>query len=318
MDLLLVVPCYFEEEILPHSIQEFESYFLKLKSRGLISENSQICLVDDGSKDKTWEIIEKASANSLFCGLKLSRNCGHQNAVLAGLLSNVNQYDCFITIDADLQDDLNAIENMLLKRKEGFEVVYGVRNNRETDSFFKRHSAQLFYKLLNSFGVDAVYNHADYRLMDNKIIQALEGYKETNLFIRGIIPTIGYKSTIVEYKRAERLAGETKYTLKKMLSFAWDGITSFSHYPLKLIMNLGIVLFILSLSIGGWSFYQYLNGNIVPGWTSTFLTIMGFGGIQMISIGVLGEYIGKIYLEVKNRPRFIVEKTINNLNASNE
>lgn len=314
MDLLLVVPCYHEEEVLPHTLKEMKPYLKSLIEKGLISNKSQICLVDDGSKDKTWELIASATQDPLFCGLKLSRNCGHQNAVLAGLLSHVDQFDAFISIDADLQDDLNAIEKMVQKHQEGYKVVYGVRNNRETDSFFKRNTAQLFYRLLTFFGVEAIYNHADYRLMDNVIIKALSGYQETNLFIRGIIPTIGYQSTTIEYKRAERLAGETKYPLRKMLSFAWEGITSFSHYPLKMIMNLGVLLFILSLSIGTWSFIQYLNGNIVPGWTSTFLTIMGFGGIQMISIGVLGQYIGKIYMEVKGRPRFIIEQQLNKAN----
>jgi len=298
--------------MLPYTIKKMKEYLNSLMEKGIISNASQVCLVDDGSKDKTWDLITSATQDSLFCGLKLSRNFGHQNAVLAGLLTHINKFDCYITIDADLQDDIHAIESMIKKYQEGFKVVYGVRNNREIDSFFKRNTAKLFYNLLVMLGVEAIYNHADYRLMDNLIIRALGGYQETNLFIRGIIPTIGYKSTIIEYKRAERLKGETKYSLNKMIHLAWEGVTSFSNYPLKIVMNLGLFLFLISLSIGAWAFIQYLNGEIVPGWTSTFLIIMGFGGMQMISIGILGQYIGKIYMEVKARPRFIIEQQLNN------
>tara|TARA_B100001250_G_scaffold334074_1_gene299879 strand:+ start:23780 stop:24736 length:957 start_codon:yes stop_codon:yes gene_type:complete len=313
MNLLLVIPCYNEEKILPYTLEKTKKYLQTLKKDGAISNKSQICLVDDGSKDNTWQLIASQTEDPLFCGLKLSRNFGHQNAVLAGLLTHSNQFDCYISIDADLQDDLNAIAEMIKKHKAGYSVVYGVRSNRKTDSFFKRNSAKLYYKLLNFFGVNAIYNHADYRLMDNLVVNALEGYNETNLFIRGIIPTIGYKSTTVEYKRTERLAGETKYPLNKMISFAWEGVTSFSNYPLKLIMNIGLLLFFISLSIGAWALIQYFKGAIIPGWTSTFLTIMCFGGIQMISIGVLGQYLGKIYMEVKARPRFIIENELNNI-----
>jgi glycosyltransferase involved in cell wall biosynthesis len=312
MNLLLVVPCYNENKMLPYTVKKMKEYLASLMEKGIISYASQVCLVDDGSKDETWDLITSTTQDSLFCGLKLSRNFGHQNAVLAGLLTHIDQFDCYISIDADLQDDIYTIEAMIQKHREGYKVVYGVRNNRDTDSFFKRNTAKLFYNLLLFFGVEAIYNHADYRLMDNLIIQALSGYQETNLFIRGIIPTIGYKSTTVEYKRAERLAGKTKYSLSKMIYFAWEGITSFSHYPLKLIMNLGVFLFLISLSIGTWALIQYLNGEIVPGWTSIFVTIMGFGGMQMISIGILGQYIGKVYMEVKARPRFIIEQQLNN------
>lgn len=313
MNLLLVIPCYNEEKVLPYTIEKTKKYFQTLKKDGFISNKSQICLVDDGSEDNTWQTISNQTKETLFCGIKLSRNFGHQNAVLAGLLTYSNQFDCYISIDADLQDDLNAIAEMIKKHQEGYRVVYGVRNNRKSDSFFKRNSAKLYYKLLKSFGVEAIYNHADYRLMDNIIVNTLKGYKETNLFLRGIIPTIGYKSTTVEYKRTERLAGETKYPFNKMLSFAWEGITSFSNYPLRIIMNIGLLLFFISVGIGIWALIQYFNGKIIPGWTSTFLTIMCFGGIQMISIGVLGQYLGKIYMEVKARPRFIIENELNNL-----
>lgn len=313
MNLLLVIPCYNEEKILPYTIEKTKKYFQTLQKDGIISSKSQICLVDDGSQDNTWQTITDQTKETLFCGIKLSRNFGHQNAVLAGLLRYSNQFDCYISIDADLQDDLNAIAEMIKKHQEGYRVVYGVRNNRKSDSFFKRSSAKIYYKLLKSFGVKAIYNHADYRLMDNIIVNTLQGYKETNLFLRGIIPTIGYKSTTVEYKRTKRLAGETKYPLNKMLSFAWEGITSFSNYPLRIIMNIGLLLFFISLGIGIWALIQYFNGKIIPGWTSIFLTIMCFGGIQMISIGVLGQYLGKIYMEVKARPRFIIENELNNL-----
>ena len=314
MKLLLVVPCYNENKILPYTVMKMKEYLYYLIEKGIISNSSQVCFIDDGSKDKTWDVITSATQDSLFCGLKLSRNFGHQNAVLAGLLTHIDEFDCYISIDADLQDDIHAIESMIIKYHEGFKVVYGVRNNRETDSFFKRNSAKVFYNLLAMFGVEAIYNHADFRLMDKLIIRTLAGYPETNLFLRGIIPTIGYKSTTVEYKRAERLKGESKYPLKKMISLAWEGVTSFSNFPLKIIMNLGLLLFVISFSIGIWAFSQYLNGKIVPGWTSTFLIIMGFGAMQMISIGILGQYIGKLYMEVKARPRFIIEQQVSNSN----
>lgn len=308
MELCIVVPCYNEEEVLSESAKQMSAKLEQLITENKISKNSKVVFVDDGSKDRTWEIIEQLSAQSeLIEGLKLARNRGHQNALLAGLLTVKG--DALISIDADLQDDLNAIDAMVDAYLDGADVVYGVRNCRETDTWFKRTTAQFFYSLMSKLGVDSVYNHADYRLMSRRAIEGLKEFEEVNLFLRGLVPLIGYKSTTVEYKRNERFAGESKYPLKKMLSFALDGITSFSIAPLRLISTIGFITFFISLLLAGWAItVKVFFDSAVPGWTSTVLPLTILAGIQILCTGVIGEYLGKIYNEVKKRPRFIIEK----------
>jgi polyisoprenyl-phosphate glycosyltransferase len=309
--LLLVLPCYNEEEILHISDQKLNIYFDDLVKREVIATDSKICYVNDGSKDKTWQIIEQISQiNPRVLGVKLSKNYGHQNALMAGLFEFMDQFDCYISIDADLQDDINAIEAMMVKHTEGAAVVYGVRDDRSSDSFFKRFTAELFYKIMQRLGVPVVFNHADFRLIDNRVLKEFEKYNEVNLFIRGIIPTIGFKSDKVFYKRLEREAGESKYPLKKMMIFAWNGITSFSTVPMRFVLWFGVINFIVAISIGIYVLASNLMGFTVSGWTSIVLPMAFFSGSNMIAIGLIGEYIGKIYEEVKARPRFIVEKKI--------
>ncbi|MCA0363542.1 MAG: glycosyltransferase family 2 protein [Bacteroidetes bacterium] len=309
--LLLVVPCYNEEEILRSTNQKLLDYFEILISKNLIDSESKICYVNDGSRDKTWTIIEELSGlSSRILGVKLSKNFGHQNALLAGLFEFRGQFDCYISIDADLQDDINAIEAMILKYREGASVVYGVREDRSKDSFFKRFTAEFFYKLMFKMGIPLVFNHADFRLIDNQVLEQLEHYNEVNMFLRGIIPTIGFKSEKVFYSRLEREAGETKYPLKKMLTFAWNGITSFSTFPMRLVLWFGIFNFVVAIFVGIYTLISLYLGKTVSGWTSTVLPMAFFSGSNMIAIGLIGEYIGKIYEEVKSRPRFIVEKTV--------
>ncbi len=307
----LIVPCYNEEEIFPYSLNKLIDLLQLLIQKNQIDPKSFICFVNDGSRDNTWSLIEKASKDSpMVKGIKLSTNFGHQNALMAGMLSFKDACDCMVTIDADLQDDIEVIETMIEKYKEGFSVVYGVRDKRDKDSFFKKYTALLFYKLMQKMKVKTVYNHADFRLLDQKVANQLALFGEVNLFLRGIFPTIGFASTEVFYERKERLAGETKYPLRKMLNFAWDGITSFSVYPLRLIFILGIFIFLLSLGLTFWAFIPVFKGDAIHGWASTVIPIFLFAGIQMISIGLIGEYVGKIYKEVKARPRFIIEKII--------
>ena len=278
-----------------------------------ISEKSRIVFVNDGSKDKTWEIIEKLyNQNTYFSGIKLSRNRGHQNALLAGLLMAKNHADFVISLDADLQDDINAIDKMIDKYYVGAEIVYGVRSSIQTDTFFKRFTAESYYKLMQALGANMVFNHADYRLMSKKALLQLNEFKEVNLFLRGIIPMIGYRTDVVYYERAERFAGESKYPLKKMLSFAFDGITSLSTKPIKFITNLGLGIFMISVIMLLYSLIQYFRGNTVVGWSSIIISIWAIGGLILFSMGIIGEYVGKIYLEVKQRPRYIIEKTLNN------
>lgn len=309
--LYIVIPCYNEEEMLPITAKALEGKMKELFDSKLIADNSKVMLVDDGSKDKTWEIISDLSSQySFITGIKLSRNKGHQNALLAGLMTAKDRADIVISMDADLQDDINAINGMLEKRKEGCDIVYGVRSSRKKDTFFKRFTAQRYYKLLKWFGVDIVYNHADYRLMSKRALEGLEQFKEVNLFLRGIVPMVGYKSDIVKYERNEREAGESKYPLKKMLAFAFEGITSLSVKPIRAITTLGITIFTISILFLIYFLIIWLCGKTVQGWTTIVLSVWALGGLQLFAIGIIGEYIGKIYLETKHRPKFIIEKDL--------
>lgn len=307
--LYIVVPCYNEEEVLPISAPVFSDKLKSLIKDELISEKSKILFVNDGSKDKTWQIIEELSReNEKYCGISLSRNRGHQNALLAGLSEAADKCDITVSIDCDGQDDINAIDLMVKEYLSGAEIVYGVRDNRDTDSFLKRTSAQGFYKFLNLLGAEVVYNHADYRLMSSKAVKSLLEFKEVNIFLRGMVPLVGFKSTSVYYKRNERIAGKSKYSFSKMMSLALSGITSLSVKPIRLITALGFLFAIISLVGIGWSVVAVILGKTVAGWASTVSIVCLLGGIQLLSLGVIGEYIGKIYLETKQRPRFIVEK----------
>jgi len=308
--LLLVLPCYNEEAILHITNTKLNDFCDSLISRGLIGNESRICYVNDGSRDATWDIIEAlAATNPRVLGVKLSRNFGHQNALLAGLFEYKGLFDCYISIDADLQDDLNAIIPMLEKYREGASVVYGVRDDRSSDTFFKKFTAETFYKMMLWLKVPVIFNHADFRLIDNRVLTELENYREVNMFIRGIIPTIGLKSEKVFYKRLEREAGETKYPLKKMLTFAWNGVTSFSVMPMRFVLWFGAISFVLSAILAIYVLYTKFAGVTTAGWTSTLLMMAFFNGSNMLAIGLIGEYIGKIYEEVKARPRYIVEKS---------
>ncbi len=310
MKLGIVVPCYNEEAVLEETTSRLIELLERMVKSKKISKDSKVYFVDDGSRDRTWEMIEKLSEKHNFiAGIKMSRNRGHQNALLGGLFTA--EGDALVSIDADLQDDINVIENMVDEFNNGSDIVYGVRKLRETDTRFKKWTAEGFYKLMLWMGVDIVYNHADYRLMSRRAVDFLKGYQEVNLFIRGIIPLIGFKATNVYYDRAERFAGESKYPLKKMLAFAWNGITSFSTVPLKLITIMGFITFITTFLAAGWVFFVWaVLDRAIPGWTSTVLPIFFFGGVQILSLGVIGEYLGKIYSETKARPRFIIEKVV--------
>jgi len=307
----IVLPCYNEEEILLQTDQKIGGLLEQLICQKLVAENSQIIYVDDGSRDKTWEIVQglvDTSPNRV--GIKFSRNFGHQAALLGGITSIYQQVDCIITIDADLQDDIGVIEEMIVRYSHGFEIVYGVRKKRETDSAFKRKTAQGFYSLMKTMGVNIIYNHADFRLASSRVCENLLRFGEVNLFLRGIFPLIGFNSTTVYYDRLERTAGETKYPLMKMLGFALEGITSFSVKPLRIVSLIGITLFFISLILALYSLYSYLFLGTVPGWTSITLPIYFIGGVQILCIGIIGEYLGKIYKEVKSRPRFIIETIV--------
>lgn len=309
--LYIVIPCYNEQEVLPITSVEFENKLKQLIEQDLISSESRILFVDDGSKDSTWAIIKELSEkNSVFCGIRQSRNRGHQNAVLAGLMEAKEKCDITISIDCDGQDDINAMDEMVKQYLDGSEIVYGVRSSRKTDTFFKRFTAQSFYKFLNFMGAEVVYNHADYRLISSRVLKEFSNFKEVNLFLRGMVPLVGFKSTSVYYERHERIAGESHYPLKKMLSLAFDGITSLSVKPLRMITGLGIIVSGLSFLGAIWAVIRHFAGQTVSGWASGICIICLLGGIQLISLGVIGEYIGKIYLEVKGRPRYIIsEKT---------
>ena len=311
--LYIVVPCYKEQEVLPETSKRLKEKVLALRAQGKISDKSRIMFVNDGSSDNTWPIIRQLHEQEpdLFSGVNLSRNRGHQNALLAGLLTAVNYADMIISMDADLQDDINAVDAMVDHYHEGYEVVYGVRSKRDTDTFFKRFTAEGFYKVMKALGVDIVFNHADYRLMSRRAVEGLAQFGEVNLFLRGIVPQIGYPWTTVEYERHERFAGESKYPLKKMLAFAFDGITSFSVKPIRMVFSLGVVVFLVSLVMLLYALVAKLTGHTSAGWTSLMGSIWLIGGIQLLSLGVVGEYVGKIYKEAKHRPRFIIESVLN-------
>lgn len=312
--LYLVIPCYNEEEVLRETSKRLLEKINKMINNDQISDNSKILFVNDGSKDRTWDIIEELhDSNSIFSGVNLSRNRGHQNALLAGLMVAKEYADMAISLDADLQDDVEVIEKFVEEYYLGSDIVYGVRSSRKTDTFFKRTTALGFYKVMNSLGVNVVYNHADYRLMSKRALEGLAEFKEVNLFLRGIVPLIGYKNSIVEYERHERFAGESKYPLKKMFAFAVDGITSFSIKPIRIISALGFGIFFISVIALIYSLVVKLLGKTQAGWTSLVISIWMIGGIQLLSLGVIGEYIGKIYNETKARPRYIIkDKLISN------
>lgn len=309
--LYLAVPCYNEEEILEDTTNKLICKMQSLIDSGKISHDSRIMYIDDGSKDNTWKIIESLhNEHELVIGLKMSRNRGHQNALYGGLMVAKKYADAVISIDADLQDDINAFDEMLEKYENGCDIVYGVRSKRKTDTFFKRFTAEGFYKILRFLGAEVVFNHADYRLMSKRALDEFENFGEVNLFLRGIVPMIGFKTDTVEYERLERLAGESKYPLKKMLALAWQGVTSLSIKPIRFITVLGALVFIVSILMLIYSLISHFTGQTTLGWTSLIVSIWALGGLQLLAIGIIGEYIGKIYLETKHRPRFIVEKFI--------
>lgn len=305
--LYIIIPCYNEEKVLPITAPLFKQEIMKLINRNIISVKSKIMFVNDGSKDQTWNILcELAKKDDCFLGISQSRNRGHQNAVLAGLMESKDQCDITISIDCDGQDDINAMDSMVEEYLKGNEIVYGVRSRRDTDTFFKRFTAESFYKLLNWMGVEVIYNHADYRLISSRVLQEFANYKEVNIFLRGMVPLVGFKSTIVYYERHGRIAGESHYPLSKMLSLAFDGITSLSIKPIRMITGVGFVIAVLSFIGVLWSFVEYFIGETVNGWASMTSLICFIGGVQLLCLGILGEYIGKIYLEVKARPRYII------------
>lgn len=307
--LYLAIPCYNEEEVLRDSAGKLLNKYNQLMSDGKITMNSKIVFIDDGSKDNTWNIIKALhNENPVFQGIKLSRNRGHQNALLGGLMTLKDKADAVISIDADLQDDINTFDEMIAKYEEGCDVVYGVRSKRATDTFFKRFTAEGFYKILNKMGTKVIFNHADFRLMSRRALEAFSLYKETNIFLRGMVPLIGYKSDIVTYERFERLAGESKYPLKKMLALAWEGITSMSIQPIRMITWLGAIVFAISIIMIIYSLVSFFMGLAVSGWASLLSSIWALGGLQLLAIGIIGEYIGKIYMEAKRRPRFIIDE----------
>lgn len=313
MTLFLVIPCYNEQEVLHETARQLKEKMNSLMQSGKTDQNSRIVFVDDGSKDRTWEIItELHEEDKLFRGIKLSRNKGHQNALLAGLMTVKSECDAAISLDADLQDDIDAIDAMVDKYlNEQCEVVYGVRSARKTDTFFKKFTAESFYKIMAKMGVEVTYNHADYRLMSRRALEGLEQFKEVNLFLRGIVPMIGYKSDVVYYERHERFAGESKYPLKKMIAFAMEGITSLSIKPIRMITALGVGIFTISIIMLIYFLICHFMDKTVAGWTSIVVSVWAIGGLQLLAIGVIGEYIGKIYLETKERPKFIIDKYLN-------
>lgn len=306
--LYLVIPCYNEEAVLPETAKRLKEKLLQLQENGKIAEKSRIVFVNDGSKDRTWELIQQLHMeNPIYSGINLSRNRGHQNALLAGLMTVKEHADMVISMDADLQDDINAIDEMIDKYLEGIDIVYGVRSSRVKDTFFKKATAESFYKLMNSMGANTVFNHADYRLMSKRALEGLAEFREVNLFLRGIVPMIGYSWDVVYYERGERFAGESKYPLGKMLAFAIEGITSLSTRPIRMITGLGFLIFLVSIGMLIYSVIRHFMGATIVGWTTLMVSVWAIGGLILLSLGVVGEYIGKIYLETKERPRFIIE-----------
>ena len=316
--LWIVIPCYNEEQVLPITAPMFLEKIHSLTAQGLVSDKSRVLFVNDGSRDKTWELIQGfAAQDEHYIGISQSRNRGHQNAVLAGLMEALHSDSCDITIsiDCDGQEDINAMDEMVKKYLDGAEVVYGVRSRRDTDTFFKRFTAEGFYKVMKMMGADVVFNHADYRLMSRRALDGLESFKEVNMFLRGVVPMIGYKSDKVYYARKERFAGTSKYPLKKMLSFAWEGITSLSTKPIALITRLGTLIFLVSIIMLIYSFVRHCMGATITGWTSLIVSIWAIGGLQLLAIGIIGQYIGKVYLETKERPKFIIETYLSDEDA---
>jgi glycosyltransferase involved in cell wall biosynthesis len=308
--LTIVVPCFDEEEVLPETARRLGTLLQRLRRVGRVAAASRILFVDDGSRDRTWEIIEQlAREDERMGGIKLSRNRGHQNALLAGLFTA--EGDVVVSVDADLQDDVDIIEEMLSQHARGMHIVYGVRNDRSSDGVFKRATALGFYRMIHALGVESVYNHADFRLLSRRAVDALKDFREVNLFLRGIVPLIGFKSSVVYYTRTERMAGVSKYPLRKMLALAMDAVTSFSVVPLRLISALGVLVFLFSVGMGVWTLWiKLFSDRAVPGWTSTLLPIYLLGGLQILCVGILGEYLGKVYQETKRRPRYIIEKVL--------
>ena len=307
----LVIPCYNEQEVLPETSRQLEEIMRGLIKKDKISDKSKIAFVNDGSKDNTWNIItDLHEKNPMFTGINLAHNKGHQNALLAGLMTAKDYADAAISLDADLQDDVGVIEQFIDKFNEGKDVVYGVRSTRATDTVFKRSTAHAFYKLMKAMGADTLQDHADYRLMSKRALEGLAKYKEVNLFLRGIVPMIGYETDVVYYERHERFAGESKYPLKKLLSFAVDGITSCSVKPIRMITSLGTLVFTISIVMLIYFLIVWLLGHTVQGWTTIVISLWGIGGLILLSLGIIGEYVGKIYMEVKERPRFIIEKLL--------
>ena len=310
--LYLVIPCYNEQEVLPETSKRLKEKLSTLVKAGKIDPESRIIFVNDGSKDRTWEIIRRLhEEDPVFGGVNLSRNRGHQNALLAGLMTVKDHADMAISMDADLQDDINAIDEMVEKYLNGTDIVYGVRSSRAKDTFFKKATAEGFYKLMNTMGVNTVFNHADYRLMSKRALEGLAEFREVNLFLRGIVPMIGYSTDVVYYERGERFAGESKYPLGKMLSFAIEGITSLSTKPIRMITFLGFFIFLVSIGILIYSLVRHFMGATIVGWTTLMVSVWAIGGLILLSLGVVGEYIGKIYLETKARPRFLIEEFLN-------
>ena len=307
--LYIVIPCYNEEAVLPITAPLFRDKLLSLSSQGKISPDSRVLFVNDGSKDNTWNLIcQLAKEDEHYMGICLSRNRGHQNALLAGLMEAKDKCDITISIDCDGQDDINAMDAMVDEYLSGAEIVYGVRSKRDTDTFFKRFTAESFYKLMKWMGADTVYNHADYRLVSSRALKEFANFKEVNIFLRGMFPLVGFKSTCVYYERHERIAGESHYPLKKMLALAFDGITSLSIKPIRIITGLGVVISLVAFALIVYALVSYFTGNVVSGWASSLIVTCFLGGIQLISLGVIGEYIGKIYMETKARPRFIISE----------
>lgn len=317
--LYMVIPCYNEQEVLPETSKRLKEKLSSLVKEGKIDPQSRIVFVNDGSKDQTWEIIRKLhEEDPVFSGINLSRNRGHQNALLAGLMTVKDHADMAISMDADLQDDINAIDEMVEKYLNGTDIVYGVRSSRAKDTFFKKATAEGFYKLMNTMGANTVFNHADYRLMSKRALEGLAGFQEVNLFLRGIVPMIGYSTDVVYYERGERFAGESKYPLGKMLSFAIEGITSLSTKPIRMITFLGFFIFLVSIGILIYSLVRHFMGATIVGWTTLMVSVWAIGGLILLSLGVVGEYIGKIYLETKARPRFLIEQFLNDTENTEE